>query len=145
MKNVMAIPLIMKMLCIKNIKNINSLVKNFNDLDEVPELELDLEDLNDIAIASGQHRLAALEKYNQSLKEQYLLHVKKRKKVEVLKSINQEHVVTFNEVHQAMCELKSAMEDVGKWGVIIYDEGTFVSVRSALVDRPMCRCMICFS
>lgn len=131
MKDVTAIPLIMQT---SRIENLDSLVKNFDDPDEVPELELD--DANEIVVASGQHRLAALEKYEHSLNEQYLTHVKKRKKVEVLKSINQEHIATFNEAHQAMCELKGAMVDIGKWGVIIYDEGAFVNVWSALVERP---------
>lgn len=137
MKDVTAIPLIMKT---SRIDNKDSLVKNFDDPDVVPELELDIEDIDTIIVASGQHRLAALEKYNYSLKEQYQKHVSKRKKVEVLKNINQEHVATFNEAHQAMCELKGAMEDVGKWGVVIYDEGacvSAVSVWSAQVQRPV--------
>ncbi|KAG2740903.1 hypothetical protein P692DRAFT_20752124, partial [Suillus brevipes Sb2] len=44
-----------------------------------------------------------------------------------LKNMNQEHVASYNEAHQAMCKLKGVMEDVRKWGVIIYDEGTCIS------------------
>ncbi|KAG2738775.1 hypothetical protein P692DRAFT_20882247 [Suillus brevipes Sb2] len=132
MKDVTAIPLIMKT---SRIDNKDSLVKNFDDPDVVPELELDIEDIDNIIVASGQHRLAALEKYNYSLKEQYQKHVSKRKKVEVLKNINQEHVATFNEAHQAMCELKGAMEDVGKWGVVIYDEDKLLADGTTLATH----------
>jgi hypothetical protein len=133
MKDITAIPIIMKT---SRIKNIDDLASNFDDPDEVPELELDLDDLDEIVVASGQHRVAALERYNRTLKEQYQTQVKKRSKVEALKNVNQEHVATYNEAHQAMCELKGAMDDVGKWGVVIYDEGKSVNVMSALVERP---------
>ncbi|KAG2742670.1 hypothetical protein P692DRAFT_20748802, partial [Suillus brevipes Sb2] len=134
MKDITAIPIIMKT---SHIKNIDDLASNFDDPDEVPELELDLDDLDEIiVVASGQHRHAALERYNRTQKEQYQTQVKKRSKVEALKNLNQEHVASYNEAHQAMCELKGVMDDIRKWGVVIYDEGKSVNVMLAQVERP---------
>jgi hypothetical protein len=52
MKDIIAILIILKR---SQIKNINSLPSNFDDPDELPELELELEDTDNIVVASGQH------------------------------------------------------------------------------------------
>lgn len=118
MKDVAAIPLIMKT---SRLKDANSLAKNFDDPEEVGELEMN--DLEAIVVASGQHRLAALQKYRASLQDAYDTLEKKRTKIRQLKGLTEEHVATYNECHKEMCHLKGLLYGIGKWGVIIYDEG----------------------
>ncbi|KAG2337849.1 hypothetical protein BDR05DRAFT_1004725 [Suillus weaverae] len=124
MKDVAAIPLILKT---SRLTNVDSLKKDFDEPEEVVELEL--KDHAAIVVASGQHRLAALKKYKQALLDEYALFEKKRGKIRALKQVTQEHVATYNECHEEMGRLKGLLHNIGKWGVIIYDEGT---CRSAL-------------
>jgi hypothetical protein len=44
-------------------------------------------------------------------------------KIRQLKGLTEEHVVMYNECHKQMYNLKGLLYDIGKWGVIIYDEG----------------------
>ncbi|KAG1725397.1 hypothetical protein EDD22DRAFT_853683 [Suillus occidentalis] len=97
MKDVAAIPLIMKW---SHITNLDSLKPNFDEPEEIVELEI--EDREGIVVASGQHRLAALKKYKHN--------------------VNQEHITTFNEYHEEMGRVKGLLDEIGKWAVIIYDE-----------------------
>lgn len=118
MKDVAAIPIIMKR---SRVANVDALKNNFDEPEEIVELEL--ADSDHIVVASGQHRLAALNKYEQSLKDEYASLEKKRQKINALKNVNQEHIATFNECHDEMGRVKGLLYDIGKWAVIIYDEG----------------------
>jgi hypothetical protein len=104
-----------------HVRNLDALQKNFDEPEEIVELEL--EDTDPIVVASGQHHLAALKKYKQGLLDEYASFEKKREKINALKHVSQEHIVTYNECHNEMARVKGLLEDVGKWGVIIYDEG----------------------
>ncbi|KAG1770783.1 hypothetical protein EV702DRAFT_1049234 [Suillus placidus] len=117
MKDVAVIPLILKT---SRLTNVDSLKKDFDEPEEVVELEL--KDHAAIVVASGQHRLAALKKYKQALLDEYALFEKKRGKIRALKQVTQEHVATYNECHEEMGRLKGLLHNIGKWGVIIYDE-----------------------
>ncbi|KAG1719365.1 hypothetical protein EDD22DRAFT_854997, partial [Suillus occidentalis] len=117
MKDVAAIPLIMKR---SRITNLDSLKPNFDEPEEIVELEI--EDGEGIVVASGQHRLAALKKYKHVLLDEYSSFEKKRQKIRALKNVNQEHVTAFNECHEEMGRVKGLLDEIGKWAVIIYDE-----------------------
>ncbi|KAG2336538.1 hypothetical protein BDR05DRAFT_1005753 [Suillus weaverae] len=130
MKDVAAIPLILKM---SRLRNVDSLKLNFDEPEEVVQLELN--DDKAIVVASGQHRLAALRKYKQSLLDEYSLFEKKREKIRALKQVSQEHVAIYNECHEEMGRLKGLLHDIGKWGVIIYDEEKLLAKGTAAANH----------
>ncbi|KAG2737070.1 hypothetical protein P692DRAFT_20884034 [Suillus brevipes Sb2] len=66
MKDVSAIPLIIKT---SRLKDASKLTKSFDEPEDIIELEMN--DHEDIVVASGQHRLAALRLYNQTLQDEY--------------------------------------------------------------------------
>ncbi|KAG0697725.1 hypothetical protein DFH29DRAFT_1071474, partial [Suillus ampliporus] len=122
MKDTSAIPLILD---IKRVKNVKTLGNDFTVPDDVPELQL--KDSAKIVVASGQHRLSALRRYYQSLEDEYQALEKKRTKITNLKHPSEEHVQSFNEMRDEMCSIKGVMEGVGKWGVVIYDQGKLLA------------------
>ncbi|KAG1758542.1 hypothetical protein EDD22DRAFT_956780 [Suillus occidentalis] len=130
MKDVAAIPLILNS---SRVTNIDLLKKNFDEPEEVVELEL--EDVDPIVVASGQHRLAALKKYKQSLLDEYSSFEKKREKINALKQVTQDHISTYNECHEEMGRIKGLLEDVGKWGVILYDEEKLLAKGTGLANH----------
>ncbi|KAG0704650.1 hypothetical protein DFH29DRAFT_1067848, partial [Suillus ampliporus] len=117
-----AIPLILD---IKRVKNVKTLGNDFTVPDDVPELQL--KDSAKIVVASGQHRLSALRRYYQSLEDEYQALEKKRTKITNLKHPSEEHVQSFNEMRDEMCSIKGVMEGVGKWGVVVYDQGKLLA------------------
>ncbi|KAG2130917.1 hypothetical protein DEU56DRAFT_914675 [Suillus clintonianus] len=130
MKDVAAIPLIMKT---SRLKDAKSLVKNFDDPEEV--LELEMRDLKAIVVASGQHRLAALQRYNQSLLDEYSALETKREKINALKHLTTDHIATYNDCHTAMCRVKGLLYGIGKWGVTIYDEDKLLAKGNELANH----------
>lgn len=118
MKDVSAIPLIIKT---SRLKDASKLTKSFDEPEDIIELEMN--DHEDIVVASGQHRLAALRLYNQTLQDEYKVHEKKREKIRALKHVSQDHISSYNECHDEMCRLKGLLHNNSKWGVVIYDEG----------------------
>ncbi|KAG1755295.1 uncharacterized protein EDB91DRAFT_1242496 [Suillus paluster] len=131
MKETSAIPLILD---VKRIKNAKKLANDFNDPEEVPELKLN--DIEKIVVASGQHRLSALRRYHQSQQDEYQTLEKKRNKIMTLKHPSEEHVLNFNEMRTEMCGIQGVMEGMGKWGVIVYDQGERVPRLPPLPTRP---------
>ncbi|KAG1761152.1 hypothetical protein EDD22DRAFT_954302 [Suillus occidentalis] len=130
MKDVAAIPLIMKR---SRITNLDSLKPNFDEPEEIVELEI--EDGEGIVVASGQHRLAALKKYKHVLLDEYSSFEKKRQKIRALKNVNQEHVTAFNECHEEMGRVKGLLDEIGKWAVIIYDEEKLLANGTTLANH----------
>ncbi|KAG0694776.1 hypothetical protein DFH29DRAFT_1072779 [Suillus ampliporus] len=129
MKDTSAIPLILD---IKRVKNVKTLGNDFTVPDDVPELQL--KDSAKIVVASGQHRLSALRRYYQSLEDEYQALEKKRTKITNLKHPSEEHVQSFNEMRDEMCSIKGVMEGVGKWGVVVYDQDR--DVKDLRYERP---------
>lgn len=118
MKEVSAIPLIMKT---SRLKDATKLTKSFDEPEDMVELEMN--DLDDIVVASGQHRVAALRLYNQTLNDEYKVHEKKREKLRALKTTSRDHVASYNECHDEMCRLRGLIDGNKQWGVVIYVEG----------------------
>ncbi|KAG2336036.1 hypothetical protein BDR05DRAFT_1063727 [Suillus weaverae] len=83
MKDISAIPIIIDL---RRIKTGLTLATGFNEPDDVPELEL--VDKEDIIVASGQHRLAALCKYHQSVEDELASLEKKRAKIAGLATLS---------------------------------------------------------
>ncbi|KAG1879689.1 hypothetical protein C8R48DRAFT_668480 [Suillus tomentosus] len=117
MKDQTAIPIIID---IARINNATSLPKDFLDPGDVPELEL--LDTDPIVVASGQHRLAALVKYKQQLDDEYNVLKKKRDKFRAMDKISPDQMETYNKVQFDMRVIMGITENIGKWGVIVYNE-----------------------
>ncbi|KAG1739081.1 hypothetical protein EDD22DRAFT_959421 [Suillus occidentalis] len=130
MKEVSAIPLILKT---SRLKDATKLTKSFDEPEDIVELEL--KDLDEIVVASGQHRLAALRLYNQTLQDEYKVQGKKREKIRALKNTSQEHIASYNECHDEMCRLKGLLHGNTKWGVVIYDEDKLLEKGTTLAHH----------
>lgn len=117
MKDQTAIPIIIDITCIKNA---NSLLKDFLDPGDIPELELLNQD--PIVVASGQHRLAALVKYKQQLDSELNVLTKKQDKFRSMEKITTDQMDTYNAVQLDMCIILGITESIGKWGVIVYNQ-----------------------
>jgi len=118
MKETSAIPIILD---VKRIKKNVKLCADFSNPDEVPELGLI--NSNAIIVASGQHRLSALRKYAQSLEDELASLEKKQTKITGLKNLTAEHVAMHNSMREDIALTKGLLEGIGKWGVIVYDQG----------------------
>jgi hypothetical protein len=132
MKETSAIPLIIDL---SRVKNATSLAANFNLPDEVPELEV--KDIQKIIGASGQHRRAALQRYHTSLQDEYQSLEKKRLKINTLKNLSEDHVRDYNKMRSEMCTIKGLMDGLGKWGVVIYDQGEQPCTATATVSTAL--------
>jgi hypothetical protein len=93
---------------------------NFNE-EEVPQLQL--KDAHDIVVASGQHRVAALKKYSKNVMDEVASIEKRRRKINEMKNPTEEHVAEYNRLRNELGELQGALILMGRWGVIVYDEG----------------------
>ncbi|KAG2353003.1 hypothetical protein BDR07DRAFT_1497243 [Suillus spraguei] len=122
MRETSAIPLIID---IKRLKNANSLTRDFAELDDVPELKI--LDAEPIVVASGQHRLSALLKYNQSLKDELASLTRKRDRIRELHSLTKEHLEAYKELEERMGVVMGILSGIGKWGVIVYDQGKLLA------------------
>jgi hypothetical protein len=113
-----AIPI---MLSRKRLASDLHLALNFDDGDEVPQLQL--KDAHAIVVASGQHRVAALKKYSKNVMDAIASLEKRRHKISEMKKPTEEHIVEYNSLRNELAELKGALISMGKWGTIVYDEG----------------------
>ena len=126
MKETSAIPMILD---VKRMKKDLQLVSNFDKPSEVPELKL--EDGGPIIVASGQHRLSALTRYHQALTDELAALEKKRAKISATsnggkkKPLTPEEKAAYTELREEIALRKGQLEGIGKWGVVIYDEGVF--------------------
>jgi len=118
MKDTSAIPLILDL---KRIQPELTLAKDFVEVDQVPELKLI--DTQKIIVASGQHRLSALRRYNKSLQDELDALEKRWKKISGLKNPTQEHVELHNDLRAEIGAMKGLLQGMNKWGVIVYDKG----------------------
>ncbi|KAG1802532.1 uncharacterized protein BJ212DRAFT_1304810 [Suillus subaureus] len=116
MKDVSAIPIIID---IKRIERGLALATGFDEPDAVPELKL--VDTEVVVVASGQHRLAALCKYHQTLEDEMASLEKKRAKIAGLKNVSEEHVATYEALREEIGSIMGLLDGIGKWGVIVYD------------------------
>ncbi|KAG1718750.1 hypothetical protein EDB19DRAFT_1837634 [Suillus lakei] len=128
MKDSSAIPIIINL---KRIKPGLTLAPDFTNPEEVPQLELS--DGNEIIVASGQHRLAALKRYHGGLKDELTALTKKCAKIKELKHPSQDRIDSYNAMRLEMSEILGQLEGIGKWGVTVYNEGKCSSVPSSFV------------
>ncbi|KAG1717317.1 hypothetical protein EDB19DRAFT_1923437 [Suillus lakei] len=117
MKDSSAIPIIINL---KRIKPGLTLAPDFTNPEEVPQLELS--DGNEIIVASGQHRLAALKRYHGGLKDELTALTKKCAKIKELKHPSQDRIDSYNAMRLEMSEILGQLEGIGKWGVTVYNE-----------------------
>jgi hypothetical protein len=97
------------------------LAPNFNEEEEVPQLQL--KDPRTIVVASGQHRVAALKKYSKNVKDEIASIEKRRHKISEMKKPTEEHIAEYNCLHSKLGELQGVLVLMGKWGIIVYNEG----------------------
>ncbi|KAG2130761.1 hypothetical protein DEU56DRAFT_757826 [Suillus clintonianus] len=122
MKETSAIPIIIDM---KRLKTGLTLSADFSEPDTVRELEI--LDQDKIIVASGQHRLAALKKYHHMLKDEYASLEKKRDKISGLTNVSVEHVTQWDDLREQMGVLLGKMENIGKWGVVVYNQSLLLA------------------
>ncbi|KAG2029474.1 hypothetical protein BDR03DRAFT_1018338 [Suillus americanus] len=122
MKDVSAIPIIIDL---KRIKMGLMLATGFDEPDDVPKLEL--ADEKDITVASGQHRLAALCKYHQSVADELASLEKKRAKIAGFNRLSEGHIVMYADLRDKIGSLLGLLDGIGKWGVVIYDSNKLLA------------------
>ncbi|KAG2085391.1 uncharacterized protein F5147DRAFT_659522 [Suillus discolor] len=120
MKDTAAIPIIVDM---KRVENKDSLLKNFDEPEKVSELKM--KDKNHIVVASGQHRLSALKRYTQSLRDEVEMFDKKRNKIMGMSKLTPENVQQHNEYRAQQCDILDILHNIGQWGVIVYDQDKY--------------------
>ncbi|KAG2337508.1 hypothetical protein BDR05DRAFT_952582 [Suillus weaverae] len=97
-----------------------SLAVNFDIPDAVPQLQL--KDVNDIVVASGQHRVAALKRYFEIVTGEMMRIEQRCDDIAALKNLSPEHLTEFNSLRDQLDELQGMIILMGKWGIIVYDE-----------------------
>jgi hypothetical protein len=128
MRDATAIPI---MLSGARVKTGLSLAVNFDIPDAVPQLQL--KDVDDIVVASGQHRIAALKRYFEIVTGE-MMHIEQRcDDISALRNLSPEHLTEFNGLRDQLDELQGIIFLMEKWGIIVYDEG------------ELYRCLYCVS
>ncbi|KAG2031386.1 hypothetical protein BDR03DRAFT_986444 [Suillus americanus] len=112
------------------------LALNFNEEEEVPQLQL--EDAHGIVVASGQHRVAALKKYSKNVVDEIASIEKRRHKISEMKKPTQEHIAEYNSLRNELAELQGALILMGKWGTVVYDEDAILAHGDDLANH-LCR------
>ncbi|KAG1719939.1 hypothetical protein EDB19DRAFT_1918388 [Suillus lakei] len=130
MRETSAIPIIVDM---KRLRSGLTLSSDFTEPEKIREL--DLVDRDEIVVASGQHRLSALQKYNQSLEDEYAALEKKREKIASLKNVTTEHVTQWNEIREEMGVILGKLDNIGKWGVIVYNKTLLLAKGDVLASH----------
>ncbi|KAG2365905.1 hypothetical protein BDR07DRAFT_1480796 [Suillus spraguei] len=124
------------MLSCARLRTGSSFVVNFDIPDAVPQLQL--KDVNDIVVASGQHRVAALKKYFETVTAE-IMRVKKRcDDMTELKNLEPDHLAEFDRLRDRLNELQETIIVMGKWGVIVYDEDNVLADGDVLAHH-LCR------
>lgn len=98
-----------------------SLAVNFDIPDAVPQLQL--KEVNDIVVASGQHRVAALKKYFEIVTGEMMRIEQRCDDIDALDNLSPDHLTEFNRLRDQLDELQGIIILMGKWGIIVYDEG----------------------
>lgn len=138
MKETSAIPMILD---VKRIKNEVKLAANFDEPSDVPELLL--VDTDPIIVASGQHRVSALMRYHQMLTDELSALEKKRAKIAGTsnesgkKPLTADDKKSYMDLREEIAMRKGQLEGMGKWGVIIYNEGALVIEDGAVATVAM--------
>jgi hypothetical protein len=88
--------------------------------------EIQFNDRDGIVLASGQHRVAALKKMNKNTLDELSALVKRNTKLTELEDPTEEHVEEQHDIREQIAEAKGKLKMLGKWGVILYDEGAFI-------------------
>ncbi|KAG1893691.1 uncharacterized protein F5891DRAFT_979630 [Suillus fuscotomentosus] len=117
MKETSAIPIIVDL---KRVGNKDSLLQTFDEPEKV--CELTVKDTNPIVVASGQHRLSALRRYAQSVQDEYDSLEKRRMKIIGMPKPSADHVQQHNQYRAIQEELRWTLDNIGQWGVIVYDQ-----------------------
>jgi hypothetical protein len=118
MREMSAIPI---MIAVGRLKSGLTLVQDFSDPDMVPQLEL--QDVDAIMVASGQHRVSALKQYHKGLEEELTALEGRCVKIsESPKALMQETIEEYEGLWVEIGMLKGQLDGMGKWGVIVYDE-----------------------
>ncbi|KAG1823904.1 uncharacterized protein BJ212DRAFT_707908 [Suillus subaureus] len=120
MREATAIPI---MLSGARVKTGSSLVVNFDIPDAVPQLQL--KDVDNIVVSSGRHRVAALKKYSEIVTEEMARMEQRCDDITARKNLSPDHLTEFNRLRDQLDDLQGTIILMGKWGVIVYDEGEF--------------------
>jgi hypothetical protein len=78
-----------------------------------------------LVLASGQHRVAALKKMHKNMTDELDLLSNRHVSLHALDAPTEEQVEESDALRGEIGETKGKVDLIGKWGVIIYDEGKF--------------------
>ncbi|KAG2131059.1 hypothetical protein DEU56DRAFT_914598 [Suillus clintonianus] len=81
------------------------------------------------------HGLAALKKYSQMLKDEYAVLEKKKDKISGLTNMSVEHVAQWDDLRAQMGVLLRKMDNIGKWGVIVYNQKSYIMPMSSPISK----------
>ncbi|KAJ8581915.1 hypothetical protein M405DRAFT_868274 [Rhizopogon salebrosus TDB-379] len=87
--------------------------------------EIDFSDTEGLVLASGQHRIAALRKMNKNAVDHLSALEDRNSKLLDMASPEEDVVDEQKELLEEIAEAKGKLGMLGKWGVILYDEGEF--------------------
>ncbi|KAG1901145.1 uncharacterized protein F5891DRAFT_1187843 [Suillus fuscotomentosus] len=133
MRDATAIPI---MLSGARVKTGLSLAVNFDIPNAVPQLQL--KDVNDIVVASGQHRIAALKRYFEIVTGE-MMHIEELcDDIAAVENLSPEHLTEFNRLRDQLDELQGIIILMGKWGIIVYDKDSVLADGDMLADH-LCR------
>ncbi|KAG1726755.1 hypothetical protein EDB19DRAFT_1833326 [Suillus lakei] len=79
-------------------------------------------DAEEIVLASGQHRVAALKKMYQSYLDEFITYSQHLKQLEDLATHTDMHFEDHAAIQDRMVKVKGHIDHDGEWGVILYDE-----------------------
>ncbi|KAG2029517.1 hypothetical protein BDR03DRAFT_1018283 [Suillus americanus] len=133
MREATAIPI---MLSGARVKTGSSLAVNFDIPDAVPQLQL--KDVDDIVVSSGQHRVAALKKYSEIVTEEMVRMEQRCDDITARKNLSPDHLTEFNRLRDQLDDLQGTIILMGKWGVIVYDEDSVLADGDMLAHH-LCR------
>jgi hypothetical protein len=85
--------------------------------------EVTFNDKEGLVLASGQHRVAALKKMHENMMDELEGLLNRHASLLGLAAPTEEHVEESDALRGEIGEMKGKVDMLGKWGVIIYDEG----------------------
>ena len=85
--------------------------------------EVRFKDNDVLVLASGQHRVAALKKLYKNTTDELDVLLKRHGTLKGYKAPTKEHVEECDALRGEIGEMKGKVDLIGKWGVILYDEG----------------------
>ncbi|KAG1718820.1 hypothetical protein EDB19DRAFT_1919959 [Suillus lakei] len=84
-------------------------------------------DAEEIVLASGQHRVAALKKMYQSYLDEFITYSQHLKQLEDLATHTDMHFEDHAAIQDRMVKVKGHIDHDGEWGVILYDEDVLLA------------------